>query len=162
MAGFRPVATFVELASPLQPQPRQGLATVAHLRALNAAAGAMLPWGQHTRQSYEPIPALQSRVPPMAFLAAILLAADAGGTRIHGNATPRSRSWPTRSPWYRSALRRLLALAYLAPDLVEAIVRGEGTSGVSRERFTMSVPMGWDEQREALGFTAVKSQASAP
>ena len=45
-----------------------------------------------------------------------------------------------------------MRLALLAPDIVEAIVRGEEPSGVSLERLVKGMPVLWEEQREELGF----------
>ena len=51
----------------------------------------------------------------------------------------------------RSYVGRMIRLALLAPDIVEAIVRGEETSGLSLERLTKGLPVSWDEQRQRLG-----------
>ncbi len=50
----------------------------------------------------------------------------------------------------RCYVRRILNLACLAPDIVEAVVRGEEPSGLSLERLTKGFPLAWDEQRERL------------
>ncbi len=47
----------------------------------------------------------------------------------------------------RSYVGRILRLALLAPDIVEAIVRGDEPSGLSLERLVMGMPMVWAEQR---------------
>ena len=47
----------------------------------------------------------------------------------------------------RSYLRRILQLASLAPDIVEAIVDGSEPSGVSLEQLTKGLPLRWAEQR---------------
>ncbi len=47
-------------------------------------------------------------------------------------------------------MRRILGLACLAPDIVEAIVRGDEPSGLSLEKLTKGFPLAWDEQRERL------------
>ncbi len=52
----------------------------------------------------------------------------------------------------RSYVGRITRLALLAPDIVEAIVRGEEPSGLSLERLVKWMPMVWEEQREGLGF----------
>ena len=46
-----------------------------------------------------------------------------------------------------------MRLALLAPDIVEAIVRGEEPSGLSLERLVKGMPSVWEEQREAFGFS---------
>jgi hypothetical protein len=49
-------------------------------------------------------------------------------------------------------VRWILALATLAPDLVEAIIDGREPSGLSLERLTKGVPMMWEEQQQAFGL----------
>ena len=51
----------------------------------------------------------------------------------------------------RSYVGRIMRLALLAPDIVEAVVRGEEPSGLSLERLTKGMRMLWAEQREELG-----------
>ena len=51
----------------------------------------------------------------------------------------------------RSYVCRIMRLALLAPDIVEAIVRGEEPSGLSLEKLTKKLPMLWDEQRQRFG-----------
>ena len=52
----------------------------------------------------------------------------------------------------RSYVGRIMRLALLAPDIVEAIVRGDEPSGLSLEWLTKVVPTLWEEQRERFGF----------
>ena len=54
----------------------------------------------------------------------------------------------------RSYVGRIMRLALLAPDIVEAIVRGDEPSGLSLERLVKGMPMVWEEQRERFGFPA--------
>ena len=49
---------------------------------------------------------------------------------------------------------RIIRLALLAPDIVEAIVRGDEPSGLSLERLVKGMPMVWAEQRERFAFPA--------
>jgi hypothetical protein len=53
-----------------------------------------------------------------------------------------------------SYVMRLLRLTLLAPDIIEAIIEGREPSGVSLERLTKTLPLGWGEQRRVLGFKA--------
>ncbi len=53
----------------------------------------------------------------------------------------------------RSYVGRIMRLALLAPDIVEAIVRGDESSGLSLERLAKGLPMLWAEQRERFEFT---------
>ncbi len=48
----------------------------------------------------------------------------------------------------------LLKLAYLAPDIMEAIARGNIPSAVSLGRLKKGFPLDWQEQRKVLGFSA--------
>lgn len=50
----------------------------------------------------------------------------------------------------RSYVRRILVLATLAPDLVEALVEGREASGLSLERLGRSIALAWEDQRERL------------
>jgi len=43
-------------------------------------------------------------------------------------------------------------IALLAPDIVEAILRGVEPSGLSPGRLTKQLPVEWPRQRAALGF----------
>ncbi len=52
----------------------------------------------------------------------------------------------------RCYVRRILTLATLAPDIIQAIVRGEEPSGLSLEKMVKGMPMLWGEQRTRLGF----------
>ena len=45
-----------------------------------------------------------------------------------------------------------MRLALLAPDIVEAIVRGDELSGLSLQRLTKGVPLLWKNQRAWLAF----------
>ena len=50
---------------------------------------------------------------------------------------------------------RFLPLAFLAPDIVEAILRGRQPAGLTSEKLKRlrNLPKSWEEQRELLGFT---------
>jgi site-specific DNA recombinase len=50
--------------------------------------------------------------------------------------------------------RRLLRLAFLAPDIQQAILVGGQPRGFNLAAFmTMEMPLAWAEQRQALGWT---------
>jgi len=51
----------------------------------------------------------------------------------------------------RAYVRRLMNLTLLAPDLVEAILRGDEPSGLSLATLVETIPMGWEEQRRGFG-----------
>ena len=44
-----------------------------------------------------------------------------------------------------------MRLTLLAPDIVQAVVRGEEPSGMSLEQLMKQLPIFWDEQRAPLG-----------
>ena len=54
----------------------------------------------------------------------------------------------------RSYVRRIMRLALLAPDIVDAILSGKEPSGLSLERLTKEMPTAWDEQRKNLEFSS--------
>jgi len=50
-------------------------------------------------------------------------------------------------------VRRLLDLAFLAPDIIEAILEGRQPADLTAERLTrLQLPLAWSEQRTSLGF----------
>jgi len=53
-----------------------------------------------------------------------------------------------------SYVARILKLATLAPDIVEAILNGEEPPGLSLAKLTKTFPTDWDEQRAMFGFTS--------
>lgn len=50
-------------------------------------------------------------------------------------------------------VRRLIRLAYLAPDLVEAIVEGRQPRNLTVKRLLESIPLAWQDQRAQFGCT---------
>ena len=52
----------------------------------------------------------------------------------------------------RAYVRRILRLATLAPDIVEAIIDGTEPSGLSLRKLSKNIPLLWDEQRRLFGF----------
>jgi len=48
----------------------------------------------------------------------------------------------------RTYVGRILHLTSLAPDIVEAILRGEEPDGISLEKLRKNLPVRWEEQRE--------------
>jgi len=53
---------------------------------------------------------------------------------------------------------RVLECAFLAPDIVEAILDGRQPPDLTFEKLTRHVPLSWVEQREQLGFPALQPQ----
>ena len=56
-----------------------------------------------------------------------------------------------------SDVTRILKLATLAPDIVEAIINGEGPNGLSLAKLIQSFPEEWMEQRIMFGFEGIKA-----
>ena len=44
-------------------------------------------------------------------------------------------------------------MAFLSPDIMEAIIRGDIPPTLSVERLKEEVPFMWEEQRQKYGFT---------
>ncbi len=61
----------------------------------------------------------------------------------------------------RSYVSRILNLAALAPDIVEAILAGDEPSGMSVATLRQGVPLWWEEQRE-VGWELVSTKPSPP
>ena len=61
----------------------------------------------------------------------------------------------TRNGTSRSRAGTILTLAFLAPDIVEAILEGRQPPEVNLERLTSTggIPISWDEQRRLYGFS---------
>ena len=58
----------------------------------------------------------------------------------------------------RSYVSRILRLALLAPDLVEAILGGWADQRVMLERLERPLPVAWEEQRSAWGEATPRPQ----
>ncbi len=54
----------------------------------------------------------------------------------------------------RSYVSRIMRLTLLAPDIVEAIVEGRESSGLSLERLVRRMPVEWEGQRKIFGFAS--------
>jgi len=55
-------------------------------------------------------------------------------------------------------VRKVFACAFLAPDIVEAILEGRQPRDLTFAKLTKKVPLSWVEQREQFGFP-VREQA---
>jgi hypothetical protein len=49
----------------------------------------------------------------------------------------------------RTYVGRIMRLTSLAPDIVEAILRGDEPDGLSLEKLRRDLPVQWEEQRKA-------------
>jgi len=57
-------------------------------------------------------------------------------------------------PAWKGAVSRVLPIAYLAPDIVEAILEGRQPPELTAKRLRglPEIPLAWAEQRRLLGF----------
>lgn len=62
----------------------------------------------------------------------------------------------------RSYVGRILKLAGLAPDILEATLAEDGPDGFSLERLQRPFPLRWDEQREHFGFPSRHPSPTMP
>ncbi len=58
-------------------------------------------------------------------------------------------------------IARIIKLAFLAPDILQAALRGQLPSDLSLERLNAGFPLDWDEQRRVLGFSRRAERARA-
>jgi len=66
----------------------------------------------------------------------------------------RVANWTGLSERYVS---RIMRCAFLAPDLVEAILQGRHWPGLTLRNFAQHLPLDWSEQRRAFAFLADKA-----
>jgi hypothetical protein len=52
----------------------------------------------------------------------------------------------------KSYFSRILRLALLAPDIMEAILAGRTDQALMLERLEKPLPLSWEEQRDHLGY----------
>ena len=62
---------------------------------------------------------------------------------------------------HSKTLRKELRLAFLAPDIVEAILHGEQPAGLTLTKMLPTLPLSWVEQRRSLGFRPAEHPVSA-
>ena len=60
----------------------------------------------------------------------------------------------------KSYVSRILRLALLAPDIVEAILTGSTDQGMMLEQLERPLPASWEEQREALRAGAARASVN--
>jgi hypothetical protein len=61
----------------------------------------------------------------------------------------------------QSYIARTIRLASLAPDIVEAVLRGDEPSGLSLKSMGTEIPLSWEEQRNMLGMCAAGEPAAS-
>jgi hypothetical protein len=58
----------------------------------------------------------------------------------------------------KSYVSRILRLALLAPDIIEAILAGTADQGVMLEQLERPLPANWDEQRTITGLSSKSTE----
>jgi site-specific DNA recombinase len=111
----------------------------AHLRRKGGEVRFVLPPGNE-RSMPEPVGSL---------IRAVARAHDWIGRMVTGE-IPNSRALAQETGFDERYISRFLPLAFLAPDLTEAILDGIGHTGASLAEFLGNVPLEWSRQREAL------------
>ena len=54
----------------------------------------------------------------------------------------------------KSYITRVMPLAFLAPDIVQAIYEGRQPAGLKVKALSVKLPLLWEEQRRVFGFPA--------
>lgn len=57
---------------------------------------------------------------------------------------------------HKRYISRIISLAFLAPDITEAILEGRQPADLSLTKCPANLPMIWSEQREKLGFLSAR------
>jgi site-specific DNA recombinase len=93
---------------------------------------------------------------PDARLVALLAKAQRWFELLKSGAKPGVAAIAQEQGIESSEVTRVVYLAFLAPDLVERIVRGEHPEGLNIKRLLAMAPLpsDWHEQRRRLGFTS--------
>ena len=88
-----------------------------------------------------------------------LLKAVARGRQWHewivNGEVSSQRSIATRLGLNERYVGRVLQCAFLAPDIVKAILDGRQPSDLTFQKLTCKLPLGWVEQRQRLGFSVL-------
>ena len=76
--------------------------------------------------------------------------------RLRSGKTLSVQAIATEEKVDRSYARRVIYLAFLAPDIVQRIMKGDHPPSLNATRLIRMtpLPMAWDEQRELLGLTS--------
>jgi hypothetical protein len=69
-----------------------------------------------------------------------------------GASRPLSNGWTCRRTRSKSYISRILRLALLAPDIVEAILAGKTDQALMLEQLERPLPGIWEEQQRGLGI----------
>ncbi len=89
-------------------------------------------------------------------LVAVVAKAHAWFGRLRSGKTLSVQAIATEEKVDRSYARRVVYLAFLAPDIVQRILKGDHPPTLNATRLIRMtpLPLAWAEQRELLGLTA--------
>ncbi len=62
----------------------------------------------------------------------------------------------------RRYVNKVFRCAYLAPDIIEAILAGRQPRNLNFDKLCQSIPLDWIEQREQLGFSPANTHRPRP
>jgi site-specific DNA recombinase len=70
------------------------------------------------------------------------------------------RSLAREAGWTERYVGKVFRCAFLAPDIVEAILAGRQPQDLNFDKLCQDIPLSWVEQRERLGFSPAKTPRS--
>ncbi len=73
--------------------------------------------------------------------------------RLFSGGAPSTSAIANEEGMTERYVSRIMRLAFLAPDIVEAILDGYHPVDLELEQLLNGIPIGWDAQRRALGFS---------
>jgi len=90
---------------------------------------------------------------PNAALIKVLTRAHRWKERLFTDAAPSISAIAKEEGVTERYVSRIMRLAFLAPDIIEAILDGYQPADLELERLMKGTPISWNEQRRALGFS---------
>ena len=115
----------------------------ARLKLCSGEMRLVIPPG-HARE-------LQPR--PNATLIKALTRAHRWKERLFSGAAPSTSAIAKEEGLNDRYVGRIMGLAFLAPDIVEAILDGHQPADLELERLMKGIPVSWHEQRRVFGFS---------
>ena len=119
------------------------LRITAQLKLCSGEMRLVIPLGQQQE--------LQPR--PNATLIKALTRAYKWKERLFSGGAPSTSAIANEEGVTERYVSRIMRLAFLAPDIVEAILGGYQPVDLELERLLKGIPTSWDAQRRALGFS---------
>ena len=92
---------------------------------------------------------------PNATLIKALTRAHRWKERLFSGGAPSTSAIAKEEGVTERYVSRIIRLAFLAPDIVEAILDGYQPVDLELERLMKGIPVSWDEQRRVFGFSRV-------